>query len=68
MEKIITLEEENHGRFVEFPPARSALVVDESGRIRHLEVSIGRQAGRWTAALIKTARYSDDLHGEKQLL
>jgi len=38
VEKIIALEGENHGHFVEFPPVRPALAVDESKRIRHLEL------------------------------
>jgi hypothetical protein len=68
VEKIIALEGENHGHFVEFPPVRPALAVDESKRIRHLELLQEDRPGGEPQFMIKTVRYFDDLHGERQVL
>jgi hypothetical protein len=66
--KIISLEEENHGRFVEFPPVRPVLAVDESKKIRYFGVSQEDRPSGELQCMIKTARYFDDLHGERQVL
>jgi hypothetical protein len=67
VEKVIALEERHQGRFVEFPPAEPVVWVDESKRIRHLEVLQESSPSGTPQFMIKTARYFDDLHGEREL-
>ena len=67
VEKIIALEEEMGGRFVEFPPTRPVVFIDASKRIRHLEVLQEVRLGSAPQLMIKTATYFDNLHGEQRL-
>ena len=67
VEKIIALEEETGGRFVEFPPARPVMFVDASTRIRHLEVLQELEPGSAPQLTIKKARYFDNLFDEQPL-
>ena len=67
VEKIIALEEETRGRFVEFPPARPVVFVDADKGIRHLEVLEEVRPGSTPRLTMKTARYFDSLHGERLL-
>jgi hypothetical protein len=67
LERVVALEEENNGRFQEFPPTRreGLLLIEESKRIRHLEV-VEVQPDGGTKTIIKAARYFDSLLGEEQ--
>ncbi len=67
LERVVALEEENNGRFQEFPPTRreSLLLIEESKRIRHLEV-VEVQPGGGTRTIIKATRYFESLLGEQQ--
>jgi hypothetical protein len=66
VEKVIALEEELNGRFVEFPPDRPVVWVDERKKVRRLEVFQEVKPDGTPQFMIKTARYFENLHGERQ--
>ncbi len=68
VEKVIALEEETNGRFVEFPPGRPVThAVDPQKRTRHLEVVQDSEVNGIPQIAIKAERYFDNLHGEREL-
>jgi hypothetical protein len=66
LEQIIALEEENRGRFVEFPPIEPVVWVNESKRVRRLEVFQEDGPDDKPQIRIKTARHFENLHGERK--
>jgi hypothetical protein len=52
---------------VEFPPDRPGVWVDESRRMRRLEVLQEVNPDGALQVMIKTGRYFENLHGERQL-
>jgi hypothetical protein len=47
---------------------RPVLAIDESKRIRHLELLQGDRPGGEPQVMIRTVRYFDNLHRERQVL
>jgi hypothetical protein len=65
VEKTIALEEEHSGRFIESPPTRPIVWVDESKRIRPLEVVQEVKPDGTSQFMVKTTRYFENLHAER---
>ena len=67
LERVMALEETSNGRFQEFPPTgrEVPLLIEESKRIRHLEV-VEVQPGGGTKTVIRASRYFKSLLGEEQ--
>jgi hypothetical protein len=67
VEKVIVMEEEYNGRFVEFPPAEPVVWVDETKRTRRLEDLQDVKTDGTPQFITKTARYFENLHGERRI-